>query len=230
MKLKLISRIYANIARHTAHHIATNMDLAFQVEARDSSAGYAREYMSDARRFRDRDSLLLDAVKRSEAIGGCICEFGVYSGGSLRLIADAAPNRAIHGFDSFEGLPEDWREGFGKGAFNTPVPKFSQRNVQLHKGWFDQTLPAFLSTLKEPIGFIHVDCDLYTSTQCVLSLTAPYLADGAILVFDEYFNYPGWQKHEHLALMEANQSGLLKTSYLAYNSQGEQVMAVSRKS
>lgn len=224
MRFKFISRIYANIARHTAERLVTDMELVQRMEARDSSARYATNEMSTALRFRDRDSLLLEAVRRSAAVKGCICEFGVWSGYSLRLLADAAPSRQVHGFDSFEGLPADWRPGFAKGTFRTPMPRFSQSNVRLHKGWFDATLPAFMRELNGQISLAHIDCDIYSSTRCVLDNIVPRLAPGAILVFDEYFNYPGWQEHEHKALLEAVRGKRLKISYLAYNSLGEQVM------
>ncbi|MFI4968250.1 MAG: TylF/MycF/NovP-related O-methyltransferase [Gammaproteobacteria bacterium] len=224
MRLPFISRIYSNIARHTAERLSTDMELVQRMEARDSSARYAAAEMSTASRFRDRDSLLLEAVRRSAAVKGCICEFGVWSGYSLRLLADAAPARRVHGFDSFEGLPTDWRPGFAKGTFKTPMPRFSQSNVQLHKGWFDATLPTFMKELNGQISLAHIDCDIYSSTRCVLDNIAPRLAPGAILVFDEYFNYPGWLEHEHKALLELVRAKRLKVSYLAYNSLGEQVM------
>ncbi|HEY9131808.1 MAG TPA: class I SAM-dependent methyltransferase [Dyella sp.] len=229
MKLKFISRIYANIARHAAEHIATNIDHAFQVEARDSSAQFVRAHMPDAARFPTRDSLLLDAVRRSAALGGCICEFGVFQGHTLRLMADAAPERTVHGFDSFEGLPSHWRSGYGKGAFKTQVPAFRQSNVQLHVGLFEDTLGPFLEKLQPKISLAHIDCDIYPSAKFALQRIAPYLADGAIVVFDEYFNYPGWQEHEHKALEETIGAGLLSVQYLAFVPRGEQVMLETRQ-
>ena len=38
-------------------------------------------------------------------------EFGVRSGTSLNLSIQARPTQVIHGFDSWEGLPEDWHTG-----------------------------------------------------------------------------------------------------------------------
>jgi hypothetical protein len=51
---------------------------------------------------------------------GLILEFGVFSGNSINIIADKFPLRTIYGFDSFEGLPEEWErddKGFPLGFF-----------------------------------------------------------------------------------------------------------------
>ncbi len=76
------------------------------------------------------------------------------------------------------------------------------RAPRLSPGLFEDTLPAFLADNDEPIAFVHVDCDLYSSTKTVLDLTADRLAPEAVLVFDEFFNYPGWQQHEYRAWTE----------------------------
>lgn len=224
MKIKFISRIYSNIARHVLHRLSNDIGLNQQLQAVQSTARYVTAVMHKAARFEDRDVLLLDAVKRSAALQGCICEFGVWSGYTLRLMADAAPGRHVHGFDSFEGLPENWRTGYAKGAFKTTVPKFTQPNIRLHKGWFDATLPSFLKELEGQISLAHIDCDLYSSTHCVLDNIIPWLTPGAILVFDDYFNYPGWEEHEHKALMEMIRAKRLRVEYLAYNNVWQQVM------
>jgi predicted O-methyltransferase YrrM len=200
------------------------LDISLQIIARDASAKYANDHMKNAERFNDRDTMLKSAVEKTSSIRGCICEFGVYSGNSLNVIAASAPNKKVYGFDSFEGLPTDWRPGFSKGAFKTGLPEFQHSNVHLKAGWFDATLPKFLKTLDEPISMAHIDCDLYSSTKCVLESISRHLAPGAILVFDEYFNYPSWEEHEHRALQESVASGLFKHEYLGYNVHGQQVM------
>ena len=45
-------------------------------------------------------------------------EFGVYSGRTINYISKFT-NDIVYGFDSFEGLPEKWRDGFDKGIFST---------------------------------------------------------------------------------------------------------------
>ena len=71
-------------------------------------------------------------------------EFEVASGRTINYISKFT-NDKVYGFDSFEGLPEKWRDGFEKGAFNRNgnFPKVNN-NVELIKGWFDNTLPNFI--------------------------------------------------------------------------------------
>ena len=131
---------------------------------------------------------------------GIAIEFGVYSGTTLKVIRQGFKGR-VYGFDSFKGLPEDWRDGFPKGFFETSeVPTIE--NVTLVVGTFQETLELFLDKLIEPISFIHFDADLYSSTFFCLEKVTNFLAPESIFVFDEYHNYDGWQNHEHKAFTE----------------------------
>ena len=49
---------------------------------------------------------------------------------------------------------------------------------------------------------IHIDCDLYSSTRTVLTLLRGRMVPGTLLVFDELFNYPGYEQHEIKAFYE----------------------------
>ena len=131
-------------------------------------------------------------------------EFGVATGRTINYFSKFTTG-VVHGFDSFEGLPEKWRDGFDKGAFNRngEAPQVND-NVVLVKGWFTDTLPNFLEKQNKEISFLHVDCDLYSATKFVLNETKKYLADGCIILFDELVNYPGYmgETGELLALYE----------------------------
>ena len=82
-------------------------------------------------------------------------------------------------------------------------------NVKLVKGWFNETLPPFLKEHTGKVGFLHVDCDLYSSTAFVLAQLKDWIRKGTVIVFDEYFNYPGWKQHEHKAFGEfSGETGL----------------------
>lgn len=151
------------------------------------------------------ERLLLHALGAVRERDGLYLELGVYSGGTLSCIADFFPKRTVDGFDSFEGLPEAWRWGFAKGAFSLEgaLPAVPA-NARLHKGWFADTLPAFLAARpNETVVFLHVDCDLYSSARDALALLAPRIAPGTVIVFDELVNYPGWDRGEFRALVEA---------------------------
>ena len=119
-------------------------------------------------------------------------EFGVASGNTINYISKFT-NENVYGFDSFEGLPEKWRDGFDKGAFsrNGEFPKVND-NVVLVKGWFNETLPDFVKTQDKKISFIHMDADLYSSTKYILDIVKDYIDTDCIIVFDELVNYPGF--------------------------------------
>lgn len=133
---------------------------------------------------------------------GLVLEFGVRHGTSIRQIAELA-KQTVHGFDSFEGLPEVWHHE-PKGSYTTKgeiptVPK----SVQLHVGWFEDTLPKFLEEHEGPVRFINVDCDIYSSTKTVLDLLAPRVIPGSVIVFDEYIGNEHWREDEFKAFQEA---------------------------
>jgi tetratricopeptide (TPR) repeat protein len=133
---------------------------------------------------------------------GLILEFGVRFGTSIRQIARLAAQE-VHGFDSFEGLPERWH-GEAQGAYSTGgVLPAVPDNVRLHAGWFEDTLPRFLAQHAEPVRFANIDCDLYSSARTVLRYLAPRVGPGTVLAFDEYLGYEQWREDEFRAFQEA---------------------------
>lgn len=195
-----------------------------QLVARDESANLVAEEMAGARMLRDARSLLEHSCRLADLHAeGLVLEFGVWRGATVNQLAVAFPTRTVYGFDSFAGLPEDWREGFRKGHFRLSQPPGVEPNVRLVIGRFEETLPLFLAERGERVRFVHVDCDLYSSTATVLRALEPRLEAGTILVFDEYFNYPGWQLNEHRAFREFAARARVGYEYLAYNGRGEQV-------
>lgn len=89
------------------------------------------------------------------------------------------------------------------------------KNVRLVKGWFNETLPAFIKEHSEPCAFIHVDCDLYSSTKTIFDNLKNQICTGTVIAFDEYFNYPGWQEGEYKAFMEFIAWSGLEFEYIA---------------
>ena len=174
-----------------------------QLRAKSQSVDYVEAHMRDAMILRDRWSLLSFAAQQAPA-QGLMLECGVADGASLNYLASRVA-RDWHGFDSFEGLPEHWsgteagKGTFGQGGVLPKVPA----NVTLHKGWFEETLPRFLAgSPGQSVAFVHVDCDIYSATATVFKHLGPRLGSGAVLVFDEYFNYWNWQRHEWRAFQE----------------------------
>ncbi len=135
----------------------------------------------------------------------CIAmEFGVGSGGSLRKIAAEYP---CFGFDSFQGLPEDWRKKFPKGSFAQTAEAVEEikkmHDVIIVEGMFEETLPKFpWMQYMSRVDLVHVDCDLYSSTKTVLQNVKPCLWGGTVVVFDEYHGYDGHEHHEMKAWKE----------------------------
>lgn len=149
------------------------------------------------------------ACSNGKPLEGLWLEFGVFSGKTINLMAKhAPPGRTVYGFDTFEGLPESWRDKFAKGTFDCKG-KFPEveSNVTLVKGLFQDTLVPFLVEHNEPsdqkVAVAHLDADLYSATIYVLRELAPRIVPGTLLVFDELINYPGFETHEWKALLEA---------------------------
>jgi len=187
------------------------------IRALDRSVEYIEREMPNALGFENQRELIEHSLRETK-IDGHYLEFGVFTGGTIRFMAKRVGSRVIHGFDSFEGLPESWH-GFslGQEAFSLKgkLPKVPA-NVRLHPGWFDKSLPPWLAQNPGPVAFIHVDCDLYSSTKTIFDLLGDRMAPGTIILFDEYFNYPNWEQHEYKALQEfVKQRGITYT-YLAF--------------
>ncbi|RPH51161.1 MAG: class I SAM-dependent methyltransferase [Desulfobacteraceae bacterium] len=194
-----------------------------QRRATESAADYVAKHMRDVDSVSSKLELLTKAIKSADLEKhNLICEFGVYTGNTINHIASLT-NRTIYGFDSFEGLPERWRDGFGKGHFEVAALPKVRPNVVLIQGWFDRTLPAFIKDHDESIGFLHVDCDLYSSTRTIFELLGGRIHPGCVIVFDEYFNYPGWEECEYMAFKEFLRRTGLECEYICYNRLSEQV-------
>ena len=164
------------------------------------SAAFYTEHMLTAIEFDDHAAMLRHAVDLAE-IDGLVLEFGVATGRTINIIA-GHHNGPIFGFDSFEGLPESWYGDYRRGTFARSELPVVADTVTLVSGWFNDSVPPFLEEHPGPISLLHVDCDLYSSTSFVLTELRDRIVPGTVIVFDEYFNYPGWQQHEHLAFTE----------------------------
>jgi predicted O-methyltransferase YrrM len=118
-----------------------------------------------------------------------VLEFGVFAGTTARCIRYHLPEEyKMYGFDSFVGLPENWENaGCDAGHFTRDgiIPD-NLDGVEIHKGWFTDSIPKYLEEHQEPIGLIHIDCDLYSSTMDVLTGLNDLIVPGTILVFDEW--------------------------------------------
>ena len=202
--------------------IDPQFDLQFQLRkiATEETLQYIEKNMKNCLCFSHSIDVLFDYALPKIASNGLILEFGVRKGLTIKEIAKRIPTRKCYGFDSFEGLPEDWSgQQYAKGAYseNGKIPKVPS-NVFLEKGWFKDTLHNFLKNHKEKIDFIHFDADLFSSTKSVLDLLGKRFHKGTILIFDEYFNYPNWENHEYKAFQEFVRKEKISYTYLAFTS------------
>lgn len=140
-------------------------------------------------------------------------EFGVSGGFSFRwwLGANKHADSRFYGFDTFEGLPEDWGT-YNKGDMSAKVPEINDSRAKFLKGLFQDSLYPFVDSkpFKGNRKIIHLDADLYTSTLFVLTTLAKDLKKGDILLFDE-FNVPN---HEWAAFQAFSKSFYVKTELL----------------
>lgn len=185
-------------------------------KATEQTVAYVEKNMLAVKSCCGRNQMLEVVFSRIE-IDGLYLEFGVGGGNSITDIAKKV-NFTVHGFDSFQGLPEPWFDHLGKGRFSTNLQiPCCPENVQLHTGWFDKTLPEFIKNYQGQIAFIHIDCDLYSSTKTIFDILGDRIVSGTVILFDEYFNYPGWKNHEFKAFQEFVSQRGLKYEYLAYD-------------
>jgi hypothetical protein len=168
----------------------------------------------------------IDAFKlgiEAAVVDGLVLEFGVRFGTSIRQISTLV-DQDVHGFDSFQGLPESWHSE-PKGTYSTKgvIPSVPQ-NVTLHDGWFEEILPGFVEQYPEPVRFMNIDCDIYSSTKTILENFAKQIIPGTVIVFDEYIGNEHWRKDEFKAFQEAVLKYDWKYEYLCFSFVTKQVV------
>ena len=200
---------------------ARDLLLDLQLQAKRETLEYINANMRHCVICRNRKALFEYALAHADR-PGLNAEFGVAQGGSIRLLSKLVAD-TVHGFDSFLGLPEDWSGSTERRGGFAGRPGRLPGNVRIHEGAFAGSLPAFLEEHDQPMRFMHVDCDLYSSTRTVFDIMAPRIVPGTVIVFDEYFNYPNWQEHEYKAFQEFIRETGHSYSYLAFTARGGSV-------
>ena len=142
-------------------------------------------------------------------VKGDYLEFGMWKGGSMIAayhLSQRFPglsNLTFYGFDSFEGIPslksnESEADYFPPGMFRASLEevkrnlrnaKLDMDRVVLTAGWYAETLNQ---KTKERLplktaAIVYIDCDVYESTVPVLDFVESYLADGSVLIFDDWY-------------------------------------------
>ena len=126
-------------------------------------------------------------------------EFGVWMGDSFKYLVPHFSEG--FGFDTFQGLPEDWGV-VPKGAYSSMgrVPEI--QNSRFVVGEFEDTLPGFFSKPRKKAGLINFDADLYSSTIAALSNAKHVIDDQTVIIFDEFIVNNDWENDEYKAFLE----------------------------
>jgi hypothetical protein len=196
----------------------------YQRENLDESYNCFKKYFSKSI-FLKGDKIKIFAILKALEIKdeGLYLEFGVHKGKSINFLSNLIKDKIIYGFDSFEGLKEDWKGTQAtKGTFNLngKIPSLN-KNVSPIKGWIQDTLPIFLKR-SDNINFVHIDVDTYDTSNFILKNIKPFLNNGAVILFDELYNCIGWEENEYKALIENFNEK--EYDYLAFSKEGSQVL------
>ena len=161
-------------------------------ELRDSY-NHFKKYFHDAiflEPGRIREYAINEAMQNHKP-GYYYIEFGVWTGSSINMFSEILKDIKIYGFDSFEGLKEDWKgHSLPKKQFNLnkQIPCLNDNCVPVI-GWIQDTLPKFISEHKDlDINFVHIDTDTYPTARFILQQIKPYLINDAIIMFDELYD------------------------------------------
>lgn len=143
---------------------------------------------------RDRCFVLWKTLQQAASLPGRFVECGVYRGGTAllaaRTLAGFAPERELHLFDSFAGMPtgsdaDRFRAGdlAGTSARDVAERLSPYPFVRLHVGVIPDT---FAGLALDRVAWAHVDVDLYRSVRDCIDFLYPRLVPGGMLVFDDY--------------------------------------------
>jgi O-methyltransferase len=153
-------------------------------------------------------------------------EFGVAGGASLAhwVRSDPDPHALFFGYDTFEGIPEDWGR-IPKGSYSTngQLPEIDDRRLTLVKGFFEDSLPDSLRLVPlDRALVVHLDADLYSSTRFVLDTLDCHFKSGDVLIFDEFACLTS-SVHEFRAFYEWQLASGWQTTVIGRTGQHQQV-------
>lgn len=141
---------------------------------------------------RDRCEALFILAEKANKLDGDIAEIGVYKGGTAKLLSLACPNKTVHLFDTFQGMPpkdDPSIDVHKEGDFNDTSLDIVQSalsdcdNTRFYQGMFPETID---NTVSEKFSLVHSDVDLYQCNVDVLEYFYPKMVKGGIIVFDDY--------------------------------------------
>ena len=227
--LIFLSKIILFIKNHTKDdHSYEYIYKKYQKDKLDECYNYFKNYMSKSlliHQIKDIRLFSINTALKLNQENGHFIEFGVYDGESTNFFAEKIGDKKFYGFDSFQGLKDDWI------GHHLPAKTFDlsgkipnlKKNIIPIKGWVQDTLPIFLKENKPlKINFLHMDLDTYQSTKFVLNELKPYMKKNTIILFDQLYNYPGWKEGEFKALNEVFNEK--EYEYIAFGKYSKQVL------
>tara|TARA_B100000902_G_C27322131_1_gene925431 strand:- start:5664 stop:6392 length:729 start_codon:yes stop_codon:yes gene_type:complete len=135
-------------------------------------------------------------------------EFGVGDGETAKIISECFADKQIYGFDSFNGFKDEppknsfW-ESFQTKFKNRKIP-ILPKNYNLIEGYLEDTFEKFMSekdSEKIENFVIHYDMDVYEPAKLILNFLRKSKKK-SIVMFDEFYNYEDFEKHEWRAFYE----------------------------
>ncbi len=148
--------------------------------------------------------LQLKSIKEKE-INGDLAELGVYKGETAKLIHHMLPDKPLHLFDSFSGLPKQVIREDCDGTVRPQTVQFDNtspeevvmfisgnKNISIHEGVFPDTAAGLEN---KSFAFVHIDADLYQSTIDALTFFYPKMVSGGVIIIHDYnHNWEGVRK------------------------------------
>ena len=216
----IITQIYYNLpsVKRTSLNKPSVKQILFSM-AKEDSAIFVQSYIKNVMIFDSKEEIWdysINEIKKKKS-GYCL-EFGVYKGTSINYFSQSLKDFNFIGFDSFEGLAEEWKGSYqqaGHFSVGGKIPRVNH-NCELIKGFFDQKISQKVETLNQ-VEFVHIDCDTYPSTKIVLREIEAVLKPGLLILFDDYIGYPGWRFGEHLAFKEFAEEKNISFEYRAFS-------------
>lgn len=155
------------------------------------------DLIRDTRRERESllsgtEAFLVHSIARAQSkLEGAMAEVGVYQGCSAKLISVASGGRALHLFDTFDGLPEPdvaERQHLRQSQYRSSlgsVRSFLGREpgVVFHPGRFPETAAGLED---KRFSFVHLDVDLKSSTRACLEFFHPRMVPGGVIMTHDY--------------------------------------------
>ena len=220
--LVVIPSILKSISEYAPSMLQERTSVGFHLRniTNESSAKFILANLSEGTLvFKKKNSLwdyVVSLINTSDP-DSLFLEFGVFKGESISYFANHLPNRMFYGFDSFAGLKENWTgtPGVKDKTFKINESEVSTpKNVELVKGYFQDTLNDFLNKHRSQISFIHIDSDTFESARYILENVNDRLAPNNVILFDEFIGYPGYERGEFAAFY--NWVGNRNYEYLAF--------------